>query len=302
VTYRHIYTAGAAIAGALIALAGCATVQTTEAGAVGIERKQTMLVSSEEINAAAKQSYQKILQDARSKGTLNRDPVAVRRVRAVADRLIPVTSAFRPDAPGWKWEVNVITTNELNAWCMPGGKIAVYTGLLDTLKLTDDELAAVMGHEIAHALREHGRERASQAMATSMAVGVIGAVAGLGQSGTDLVQMVADLTFTLPNSRLHETEADRIGIELAARAGYDPRAAIGLWQKMLRAAGGDQPPAWLSTHPSHENRIRDIEVYSQRVMPLYEQSRKRGDSGTILRAHAHSSVQSSPQPSLAPGG
>ena len=270
----------AAIAGACIALAGCATVQTTESGAVGIQRRQTMLVSSEQVNASAEQSYRKVLQDAGSKGTLNHDPAAVRRVRAVAARLIPVTSAFRPDAPGWQWEVNVITSRELNAWCMPGGKIAVYTGLLDALQLTDDELAAVMGHEIAHALREHGRERASQQMEKDIAVGLIGAVTGWDQRMTE---QALDILVVLPYSRLHETEADRIGIELAARAGYDPRAAIGLWQKMLRAAGGSQPPAWLSTHPSHENRIRDIENYSQKVMPLYEQARKRAGAGASAR-------------------
>ncbi|CAN0512527.1 unnamed protein product, partial [Phaeothamnion confervicola] len=166
------------------------------------------------------------------KGQLDRDPGQAARVRAVAARLIPQTAAFRADAPGWQWEVHVISSNEVNAWCMPGGKIAVYTGILDGLRLTDDELAAVMGHEISHALREHGRERASQAMAQGLLINVVGAAAGLSGTTQDLSKFVLDLTFNLPNSRQDETEADRIGVELAARAGYDPRAAISLWQKM----------------------------------------------------------------------
>lgn len=257
---------------AAILVSACQSVQTTEAGTVGVERRQSMLVSSEQMNQAASQSYRQVLQQAQQKGALNRDAATVQRVRAIAQRLIPHTRAFRSDAPGWQWEVNVMTSNELNAWCMPGGKIAFYTGLFDRLKLSDDEAAAIMGHEMAHALREHARERASQAMAAGIGVSIIGAVAGLGQGGTDLVGMVADLTLVRPNSRLHESEADRMGVELAARGGYDPRAAISLWRKM-GSNGGGQPPQWLSTHPSHETRVRDLEVYAARVLPLYEQAR-----------------------------
>jgi predicted Zn-dependent protease len=153
--------------------------------------------------------------------------------------------------------------------------MAVYTGLIEQLKLSDDELAAIMGHEIAHALREHGRERISQQLAASFAVGVASAALGLGQGGTQLADMVAQVTFTLPNSRLHEQEADRIGVELAARAGYDPRAAVNVWKKMSQAGGG-APPEILSTHPSPESRIKDLEVYSERVMPLYQAARRGG--------------------------
>jgi Zn-dependent protease with chaperone function len=260
-----------ALACALV-VSACQSVQTTQAGAVGIERKQSMLVSSDEINKAAVQSYRQAMEEAQKKGLLNRDAAQVERVRRIANRLIPTTGTFRPEATGWKWEVNVISSDDLNAWCMPGGKIAFYTGLIDKLRLTDEEIAAIMGHEMAHALREHARERASRAMATGLGVQIIGAAAGLGSTGTDLVQMVADLTLSLPNSRLHETEADRMGVELAARAGYDPRAALTLWQKMSKAGGGG-PPQWLSTHPTHENRIRDLEQYSARVAPLYDQAR-----------------------------
>jgi len=257
-----------------LTLPACETVQTTQAGAVGVERKQTMLVSSEQVNNAAVSAYKQTMQSAARKGALNQNPAHVQRVRAITQRLIPATGAFRQDAPGWKWEVNVVSSPEVNAWCMPGGKIAVYTGLIDRLKPTDDELAAIIGHEIAHALREHGRERASQQMGQGIAVGVIGAALGLGGLGQDLAGLVADVTFGLPYSREFEREADRIGVELAARAGYDPRAAITLWQKMAQVGGGG-PPEFLSTHPSEGSRIQDLQAYAQRVMPLYQQSARR---------------------------
>jgi predicted Zn-dependent protease len=261
---------------AVAAIGGCASVRTTQAGAVGVDRSQTMLVSSAEVDKAAAQQYAKTIAAARQKGLLDRDPATVERVRGIANRLIVQTGAFRKDAPGWKWEVHVITSDQLNAWCMPGGKMAVYTGLIQKLKLTDDEIAAIMGHEIAHALREHGRERVSQQMAAALAVGVASAALGLGQGGAQLADMVAQVTFTLPNSRLHEQEADRIGVELAARAGYDPRAAVSVWQKMAQADGGS-PPQFLSTHPSPENRIKDLTAYAEKVMPLYQAAaRKRG--------------------------
>lgn len=261
-----------ALVGTLV-LPACETVQTTQAGAVGVERKQAMLVSSDQVNNAAVSAYRQTMQAASQKGALNRDAAQVQRVRAITQRLIPATGAFRKDAPGWKWEVNVISSPEVNAWAMPGGKIAVYTGLIEKLRLTDDELAAIIGHEIAHALREHGRERASQQMAQGLAVGVIGAAVGLGGLGQDLAGLVADVTFGLPYSREFEREADRIGVELAARGGYDPRAAITLWQKMAQAGGGGMPQ-FLSTHPSDQSRIQDLQVYIQRVMPLYQQARR----------------------------
>ena len=195
-----------------------------------------------------------MLAEAQKKGQLNRDAGQLQRVRAVASRLIPQTGAFRADAPSWHWEVNVITSKDVNAWCMPGGKIAFYTGLIEKLQATDEEIAAVMGHEIAHALREHGRERASQAMAQGIGISVVGALLRLPGGAQDLTQTVLDVTFNLPNSRTDEMEADRIGVELAARSGYDPRAAVTLWEKMSKI-GGSQPPQFLSTHPSHASRI-----------------------------------------------
>ncbi|WP_347247722.1 M48 family metallopeptidase [Zoogloea sp.] len=262
------------VVAAAAVVSACQTVNTTHTGAVGIERRQMMMVSSGEMEKASSQSYHKILQQAAQKNALNRDKEQVARVIGVANRLIPATGAFRPDAPQWRWEVNVLTSNELNAWCMAGGKIAFYSGIIEKLDLSDDEIAAIMGHEIAHALREHARERASQAMVTNLGVTVLGAALGVGQAGTDLIGSVAKVTFELPNSREHEVEADRIGVELAARGGYDPRAAITLWQKMAGANGG-QPPQWLSTHPSNESRQKDLAQYAARVMPLYEQATQR---------------------------
>jgi predicted Zn-dependent protease len=259
---------------ATLLLGACASVETTQPGMVGVERKQNMLVSSDTVNRSADNAYRKTISDAAGKGQLNRDPAQLERIRGIARRLIVQTGAFRPDAPGWRWEVNVITSKEVNAWCMPGGKIAVYTGLIERLQATDEELAAVMGHEIAHALREHGRERASQAMAQGIGISVIGAALGMRGGAQDLTQMVLDLTFNLPNSRTDETEADRIGVELAARSGFDPHAAISLWEKMSRL-GGSQPPQFLSTHPSHATRISDLRGYAAKVQPLYDAARAK---------------------------
>jgi predicted Zn-dependent protease len=256
-----------------MALGACGT--TTEEGTVGVHRSQLLLVSSAEMDQAAAAQYQQLIHGETPKGAVNHDPKEVERVRRIANRLIPQTAVFRKDALDWKWEVNVLTSSEVNAWCMPGGKIAVYTGLIEKLQITDDELAAVMGHEISHALREHGRERASQQLATQTGASVVGAVLGVGQTGTDLAGMVGQVTYLLPYSRIHETEADRMGVELAARAGYDPRAAITLWQKMAKLSSGSAPPALLSTHPSNEARIKDLTEFSQKVLPLYEQARAK---------------------------
>ncbi|MGE0311236.1 MAG: M48 family metallopeptidase [Lautropia sp.] len=262
--------------GLAAAMAACSSVQTTQPGAIGITRTQQMspLVSASELERGAVQAYAQIVATERKEGDLNADPAMTARVRGVAARLIPQVPVFRPDAAKWNWEVNVIKSDELNAWCMPGGKIAFYSAIISRLKLTDAEIAAIMGHEIAHALREHARERASEQATSGLLIGVGAAVLGAGQAGADLTQMAYQSVFGLKHSRLHETEADRIGVELAARAGYDPRAAISLWEKMNAAAGGKSGPEFLSTHPSPESRIADLRVYAAKTLPLYQAAAK----------------------------
>lgn len=259
-----------------VLLAACQTVQTTQGGVVGVDRRQSMLatVSSQEMDQAAGQEYTQVIAEARKSGKLNRDPTEVARVHAIVDRLIPQTRVFRPDALNWHWETNVITSPEVNAWCMPGGKIVVYSGLMEKLHLTDAELAAVLGHEIAHALREHARERVSEQMAADSMISIGGALLGLGDVAQKGVQALYMGTMGLPHSRLQETEADRIGVELAARAGYNPHAAVTLWQKMAKAGDSESLP-FLSTHPSSEARLSDLTDYARRVTPLYEQAQKR---------------------------
>ena len=258
-----------------IALAACTTVQTTAPGAVGIERPQRMLVSEEDVEKGAEQAYAQELQKAREADKLNKDPALTARVRAITDRLIPVTAAFRPDAPGWSWQVNTLTTDEMNAYAMPGGKIMVYSGLVQKLKLNDAELAAVLGHEISHALREHTRERVSQAYAQQIALLGLAVVTGAGQGAVDLANQVASVTFQLPHTRVQEAEADIMGLELMARAGYEPHSAVTLWQKMM-AAEKSSPPQFLSTHPSPSNRVAELQARIPKVMPLYEAATHRG--------------------------
>lgn len=258
---------------AALGASACQTVQTTQAGVVGVNREQRMAVSEESLESAAAKQYSQLLAQAAKQGKLNADPSEYARVKEIADRLIPQTKVFRPDALNWKWEVNVLSSPEVNAWCMPGGKIAVYSGLIEKLKITDDELAAVMGHEISHALREHSRERASEQAVANLGISVLATVAGIGQIGQKGMEYAYQGLLGLPNSRTHETEADRMGVELAARAGYDPRAAISLWKKMGEVGGGE-PPKFLSTHPPRAERMRDLTVYSDKVLPLYQQAQR----------------------------
>jgi predicted Zn-dependent protease len=258
---------------------GCQTVETTKQGAVGVDRKQHMLVSEQDVEASAQKQYAQMMAEAQKKGALDHDAAQVQRIKAIVSRLVPQTAVFRPDAQKWAWEAHVLSSKEVNAWCMPGGKMAVYTGLIEQLQATDDELAAVMGHEISHALREHSREAISRQMATQTAVGIAGALFGVGDLGQGLGNMVADVTLNLPNSRTNETEADRIGVELAARAGYNPEAAVSLWQKMAKLNSAGAPPKWLSTHPADADRIKDVQVYAQKVMPLYTAAKASPSAG-----------------------
>ncbi len=247
---------------------------TTSGGSVGANRQQLLLVSSAQLEQVSAQAYNKMQAESAKKGTLNAEPALTRRVRAIASRITPQTRAFRADAPNWNWEVNVISSKELNAFCMPGGKIMFYSGLINRLNLTDDEIAIVMGHEIAHALREHSREQVSQAIAAQTAIGVGAALLGLGDTSASIANTAYEALIATRFSRVDETEADRIGLELSARAGYDPRAGVTLWQKMIRANEGAAPPEFLSTHPAGNRRIQEIESLLPTVMPLYQAARR----------------------------
>ena len=263
------------IAFTALQLSGCAT--TTKSGTVGIERKQFMMLSSKQVETMSLQSYSQTLKTANDKKTLNTDPATLARVRAISERLIAQTTVFRADAKDWKWEVNVEKNDQVNAYCMPGGKIMVFTGLIEKMKTTDDELAEVIGHEISHALREHGRERMSLAYAQQGGIALLAAVLGSKKNAaTGLAlggaTMGTQLFFALPNSRTQETEADRMGLELAARAGFNPNAAITLWTKMAQDSG-KKPAEFLSDHPADKTRIDDLSKLVPSVMPLYEQAK-----------------------------
>ena len=252
----------------LLGVAGCETVRTTSAGAVGVDREQKMLVPPETIEAGAAQAYEAELKAARDKGVLNADKKQLERVTTIAKRIVAATPTFRADARGWNWQFNVQKTDELNAYCMPGGRIMVDSVIIDKLDLTDDELATVLAHEVAHALREHTRERVSRAYGQQLVLSGVAAVTGVSETTANVANMIAEMTFQLPFSREQESESDTIGLELMARAGYDPRAAITLWNKMNSQERGGTPK-FLSTHPSPKDRIKDIEKTLPRVLPLY---------------------------------
>jgi Zn-dependent protease with chaperone function len=259
-------------------LAGTAQAQVD----VGQASSMRKLIPAETLEASARQQYRQTLGEAESKGALAPDDYPqLKRLRAIAARLIPYTAQWNPDARKWKWEVNLIGSKQLNAWCMPGGKIAFYTGILDQLQLNDDEVAMIMGHEMAHALREHSRERLAKSKATSMGLSVASQLLGLGQIG-DVAANLGTQLLTLKYGRDDETEADLVGLEIAARGGFKPEASVQLWKKMLGATGGGKgQPSFLSTHPSGNNRIQELEANLPKVAQLYEQA-QQGRPATIL--------------------
>ena len=192
-----------------------------------------------------------------------------------AQRIIPHTPQWNSRANKWRWEVNLIESDQINAYCMPGGKIAFYTGILDQLKLNDDEAAMIMGHEMAHALREHGRERIGKTQATGMLASGLSQLLGLGNVG-DLLANIGTQLLSLQFSREDESEADLVGLELAARSAYAPQAGASLWRKMGGASGGSNIAKFMSTHPSGPQRVKDLEANAPKVQALFENARKGG--------------------------
>ena len=259
-------------------LSGTAQAQVDVGKASGIRK----LIPAETLEASAVQQYSQTLGEADSKGMLaTYDDPQLKRLRAIAAKLIPFTAQWNPDSRKWKWDVNLIRSKQINAWCMPGGKIAFYTGILDQLQLNDDEVAMIMGHEMAHALREHSRERLAKSRATGMGLSVASQLLGLGQMG-DVAANLGTQLLTLKYGRDDETEADLVGLEIAARGGFKPEASVQLWKKMLAATGGGKgQPSFLSTHPSGNNRIQELEANLPKVAQLYEQA-LQGRPATLL--------------------
>ena len=240
---------------------------------VGNSSRLRNLVPAEDLEVAAAQQYAKLLSDARAQGALaNPGNAQLQRLRAISSRLIPQTAQWNDRARDWKWEVNLLGSKELNAFCMPGGKIAFYTGILEQLRLTDDEAAMIMGHEMAHALREHARARIAKSQGTSTLLALGSQLLGLGQFG-DVAANVGTQLLTLRFSRDDETDADLFGLELAARGGYNPQASVSLWEKMAQAGGGAGGPSFLSTHPSGPQRIQELQSNVPKVQGLYQRAR-----------------------------
>ncbi|MEY2685071.1 MAG: hypothetical protein RJA09_2215 [Pseudomonadota bacterium] len=263
--------------GFVLAAAGTALTSATPGLAqvdVGKASSLRKLVPAEKLESAAVQQYRQMLSEARAQGALApENHPQLLRLRQIARALIPYTTPWNDRARGWQWEVNLIGSKQVNAFCMPGGKIAFYTGILDQLKLDGDESAMIMGHEMAHALREHARERLAKTQATSLGLSIGAQLLGLGDLGNVAANLGTQL-LSLKFSREDETEADLVGLELAARAGFEPEASVSLWQKMS-ANGGGSGPGFLSTHPTGPDRIRDLQANVPKVQGLYQQSQRR---------------------------
>src|SRR5882762_1404423 len=258
----------AAVLAAALGVAGCSTNPITG-------RSQLVgLVSEQQAIQGSADAYQQMRADLDKKQKLEKsgekDSPRAQQVQQITDRLIAQAIKFRPDSAGWRWEVRVINDPKtVNAFCMAGGKMAIYSGMWEQLKVTDDELAQVMGHEISHALLDHTRERMSVARTTDVGVQILAAAAGVGNLGGQLLQNAAVVAIGLPNSRESEAEADAVGIQLAAHAGYDPHAAVTLWDKMGKLADGGRTE-FLSTHPSPENRAAKLKELGAKLEPVYQ--------------------------------
>lgn len=262
---RRVFLLGA---GSALALPALAQVDVGDASAM------RNLVPAQTLESSATQQYSQLIAQARAKRALAPEGhPQLQRLHAIAQRLIPYAAQWNPRAGDWRWEVNLIGSKQVNAFCMPGGKIAFYTGILDQLELTDDETAMVMGHEMAHALREHARERIAKTQATNIGLRLGAQLLGLGDLGNMAANLGGQL-LTLKFSRSDESDADLVGLEMAARAGYNPEAAVSLWRKMGQATGGKDGLAFLSTHPSGPQRIRELESNVPKVQGLYTAARR----------------------------
>jgi predicted Zn-dependent protease len=275
---RH-FSRNWALLGALALGVALAPAHAREGVEVGGNSVFAKVVPAEQVEQQARLQYTQLLSQADSKRALApKDNAELQRLRGIARRIIPFALDWNPRARSWQWEVNLIGSSQINAFCMPGGKIVFYTGILEQLKLSDDEVAMVMGHEIAHALREHARERMGKGAATQGVARLGGALLsswlGIDPRLTDMAAGGVANLLTLEFSREDESEADLVGMELAARAGFDPRTGVSLWQKMGAASKG-APPQWLSTHPSGSTRIAEIQANLPKVMPLYERARTK---------------------------
>jgi predicted Zn-dependent protease len=277
---RLSYACGCALHGrrrftALLAAGAVAPVATATAQIPECKRSHmAKLTPAEQVEGAARQQYMSMLRQAQDNGALA--PAShpqVQRLRYIAQRIVPFTTECNERAGSWRWEVNLLGSKQLNAFCMPGGKIVFFSGILSQLQLGDDEVATIMGHEIAHALLEHARERMAKGMTTQLVLRGGAALLGLGSLG-DMAAQTGSQLLALQFSRSDESEADALGMVLAARAGYDPAAGVTLWQKMMAATAGKAPPQWLSTHPAGDTRIKDIEAKLPAVMPQFQAAAK----------------------------
>lgn len=245
-------------------------------------RRQLMLVSPESAIVQSKKAYLSTMGELESQQKLVTDPAMVKRVQTITGRLVTEAVQMYPNSKGWEWSVAIIDDPKtINAWCMAGGRMAIYTGIINQLELTDDEMAQIMGHEIAHALANHTAEKMSRAMATNAAVIAVGVASDNKAVALTGAALAAKLALDLPNSRTAETEADRIGIELASRAGYAPEAAVSLWQKMAKI-GGEGPPQFLSTHPAPGNRQQTLSEMVPQMQKLNPQGKKSAIAPIIM--------------------
>lgn len=259
-----------AVCGVWLGVSGCETNPYTG-------RQQLLMTSVNEEMAMGAQAYQQVKSDPKMR--ISQDPREVEPVKRVAARIIEAAkrSKYGEMAQQFQWEVTVIKDDKtMNAFALPGGKIAVYTGIFPVAK-TEAGLAAVMGHEVVHALARHGAERMSQGQLTNAALQVAGAMAGVSGDGGMLSQAAmaalgagAQVGVLLPFSRKHESEADYIGILLAADAGYDPRESVGLWERMAQLSGGGGPAEFLSTHPGHDTRIQQLKKWMPEALAVYQ--------------------------------